>query len=1142
MPFDPIFAGFLQPPDVPEDPTGADWRGIPGPPGPTGPPGTGGGAFLPLIGGTLTGPLTVTNTTTSGIATIGTASANYVHVSGGPGNVTIQVVGASTNSALNLKGKGISGVTMQTGNGTVLFVSDDATGAVGNALTILGGATTTPTRITSASPAGINFNGPIQNNRVNVSRAGLWNAAGTNYQGLRYSMSMLGYSLDAGSWPFHYLNASDTVKSTAGAVGLQQLNTYGAGHSGPRTGIWSTSNTVGPPYIPQPWQATHAYVLGDLVTNGGIAPPGNIQNVYRCIGAGTSAASGGPTGGASSIVDGTATWAYGRTFPTQFYYVGGVWTMAAGYNCGGTEPTSSLTAGSVFGGNASGRLNTGATNFTQCVGLEIDNMIAAGASASVNVGLQIAHVEDHAVQGTEIDVCLRLADQNVPGGAWRNLISLGDYASKWPVDPNGYLVQVQNNDIVASTAAGGIDFNQLLVAGSGPEGGNFYWRSPGVKIRDTELVAGYLSIGADANGAVLDATYSQMTAAAGAITVASSSADWNNGDRAVDQYGNTVIVNASPTESGTVTSVRTVLTRGWQTTPPTNPVTFRSRTRTGRFFGTSLTLNLAWTAKNRITMGSATTDVAVSGKFGANGATPVARAVITGERSAATVSVLTQVLALLDAAGLATNSTTNIVQDFKTSNQFALATSGSGIATPAGSDDTTNNSLNSRMPCLAPMLSAIQDIVLSYPGWAMIPQEADYPSAYTVTAAIEYPVGTFWPCYVNGSRTLTVPISHTESRFDPVAITIPAGATFYVKSWVTWTVGHFYLSPSLACATLATSWTKRGTDVADLTLDATTQTGTSSSFGFGPHVFGTLATPCATLGILGDSLVPAGGFPDPVLLGSEHGWPVEAMLGKLPAVNLASSGSGITQSMLRQEGRQYVLRQSCTHILYGFIHNDMNNGGKTLAEAQALLRAGTAIYLNRGQKVFPVTCTHAGTSTNGFIDQINQGPLDAGINAQRIAFNNWLLANWQSEGFAGVFDWAHVTDPGDVGKWPSTGSAVVNVARGNPTMSGRAIASVTVCVYQGQTARGSGYPVSTTVPAFVIPYPDDTGTHGGVVTAQTDSGGFVTGFTVVSGGDYSMRPMICATGSYTTDGVHLTTLGRMQMIAQTGLRPGLFTL
>jgi hypothetical protein len=82
-----LFDGYIQPPDVPPDPTGEDWRGLPGPPGPQGPVGpqgipgidTGIGEaptdgkiygrqgnttawveVLPLTGGTVAGPVSVT--------------------------------------------------------------------------------------------------------------------------------------------------------------------------------------------------------------------------------------------------------------------------------------------------------------------------------------------------------------------------------------------------------------------------------------------------------------------------------------------------------------------------------------------------------------------------------------------------------------------------------------------------------------------------------------------------------------------------------------------------------------------------------------------------------------------------------------------------------------------------------------------------------------------------------------------------------------------------------------------------------------------------------------------------------------------------------------------------------------------------
>lgn len=51
-----------------------------------------------------------------------------------------------------------------------------------------------------------------------------------------------------------------------------------------------------------PWVATTGYVADQLVLNG--------SNIYRCVTAGTSAGSGGPTGTSNSITDNTVVWTF----------------------------------------------------------------------------------------------------------------------------------------------------------------------------------------------------------------------------------------------------------------------------------------------------------------------------------------------------------------------------------------------------------------------------------------------------------------------------------------------------------------------------------------------------------------------------------------------------------------------------------------------------------------------------------------------------------------------------------------------------------------------------------------------------------------------------------------------------------------
>ncbi len=80
---------------------------------------------------------------------------------------------------------------------------------------------------------------------------------------------------------------------------------FGAGQTVAMTSLTSGASiyyTHGYEALDGAWAATHTYTTFMLVSNGG--------NVYRCITAGTSAGSGGPTGTGSNITDGTAHWEY----------------------------------------------------------------------------------------------------------------------------------------------------------------------------------------------------------------------------------------------------------------------------------------------------------------------------------------------------------------------------------------------------------------------------------------------------------------------------------------------------------------------------------------------------------------------------------------------------------------------------------------------------------------------------------------------------------------------------------------------------------------------------------------------------------------------------------------------------------------
>lgn len=354
--------------------------------------------------------------------------------------------------------------------------------------------------------------------------------------------------------------------------------------------------------------------------------------------------------------------------PTSAGLVGASLIVANAYNSGGSATgfgTTSFGKGQYFGAVVGYQLQSGATYMLSGIGFEIDNELRAGASSAVLSGLQLVHSGSHAVQGTNVDVGLSLGDQVTTSTGWKTVISQGRYDSQWNTGNYGYLYQVQtgvNRGSFPAVAAGGFDLNQLTVTAAvagnanadgsikAPEGGNFFWRSPGLQILDTGVQVGYGALTNGAASVILDASYYKMATAAGAITVNVGGANFTTGDMACDIYGDCVIVTAA---AGVVTGVSSVVTQGYQTSAPADPVTFNARVRTGASLGTGLKLNLgAWTAPTTISIGPtvATTinigrsgqTTKINGSVGFSQATPGARVDILGADTSSTLSFRVQ--------------------------------------------------------------------------------------------------------------------------------------------------------------------------------------------------------------------------------------------------------------------------------------------------------------------------------------------------------------------------------------------------------------------------------------------------------------------------------------------------------------------
>lgn len=470
---------------------------------------------------------------------------------------------------------------------------------------------------------------------------------------------------------------------------------------------------------------------------------------------------------------------------------------------------------------------------------------------------------------------------------------------------------------------------------------------------------------------------------------------------------------------------------------------------------------------------------------------------------------------------------------------LALVPVGAQNGNTNSSNDTTNNSLNSRMSCWAPANSDITNIQLIYPTFATIPTEADWPvSPYTVTAAIEYPAGTFYPVFTAaGSRTLTVNAGRsTLGNFAACPVVIPAGAQFWVKSYVQWATGNFWMTTHKATYHIG-EWTRRAVGATDLTLDVTAQATTTNLYGFGPNVFGSMITTASVLGVIGDSISVSDGYPRPGNIGGST-WIGEAMRGALPVLNLGAGGDTMTAYLNRSDGRMSLMRDRITHLMFLLCRNDVASAD-TLATLQSNLQRCLAPWLADGVKVWAATCIPTSTSSDGWATVANQTA--AATEAKRQQYNAWLMTNWASLGLQGVMDWAHAVDPGDIGKWSADGT-VYNGARGFATVTNGVITACAQGGYNGDSSGATnGYPANQTgIPLAVTNMPGDPG-RDAVITGNTNASGLMNTYTVANGGyGYLYQPMITIPGRWTNDGVHPNRRAVDQMIRLTALRPEMF--
>ena len=293
------------------------------------------------------------------------------------------------------------------------------------------------------------------------------------------------------------------------------------------------------------------------------------------------------------------------------------------------------------------------------------------------------------------------------------------------------------------------------------------------------------------------------------------------------------------------------------------------------------------------------------------------------------------------------------------------------------------------------------------------------------------------------------------AKFDPCQVGIPAGATFYIKTYATWVAGDFPLISGTACQSRQAfgEWTNLGNALSDQTLSTTAFPPVSSNYGFGPTVLGRLAAPSVVLGTLGDSITRAFGIDsdDPTL---NKGFIGRAMRNAFPVYLVNRSGDTLTNFVRTHRGRQLMLQDAVTHLIIASCRND-------LAALKATVAAGAlqniiGMFHSHGVRCYAFTALPTTKSTDGWATRANQTIAHPDQEPQRSLYNDWLRRDWRSVGLTGIFDVAAAVENKATGYWNADGAPGFGAA-GYATLSAGSITGVSTGLCD-PVAGGRGYP------------------------------------------------------------------------------------
>lgn len=312
----------------------------------------------------------------------------------------------------------------------------------------------------------------------------------------------------------------------------------------------------------------------------------------------------------------------------------------------------------------------------------------------------------------------------------------------------------------------------------------------------------------------------------------------------------------------------------------------------------------------------------------------------------------------------------------------------------------------------------IRSLQVVYANWycAVNNGEQAPGASANVQASIEYPAGTITPLTFGGSAT-GVMADGGNVVSDACAVTIPRGATFWVRSFQDATAGIVY-NGSYASNELG-EWTTFGATTTSYVNSATNVSNTQAGVCYRPAAIIGYRTRDA-FGLIGDSRLGNGTNYD----NRNNAWgaigEVERSVVKLGATaNYGCAGERAVGAAGTQADRRIALIKAyCNRVIVNYGINDAIAGTAAATIASALVTLANKI----GLPAYHCTVAPKSASTDSWATTGNQ-TTDATANPIRVSLNA-LSRNGLGAPYIGSIEVAdQVESARDSGLWKATGSA-----------------------------------------------------------------------------------------------------------------------